>query len=124
MRGKRRQIPAEVRSRRQRLAVIVDRAGVPEAQRLEYRRYAFELGRTMHRRPVADYERGTKLVVMRWFRRGLSGHRLWRIMAGILEMKYGKGTWSEEKPGRSAECKVQNAERWDESPERSSDGEE
>jgi hypothetical protein len=83
------------RSRTQRLAGIVDRAGVPVALQPRYVSYASELCRSMHRRPALDYERGTKVVVMRWFRRGLSGHLLWRVMAGVLDLRFGHGRWSE-----------------------------
>jgi len=38
----------------------------------------------MHRAPVPDFERGTKLVVMRWFKRGLHGNLLALIGRAVV----------------------------------------
>jgi hypothetical protein len=56
-----------------------------------YLAFARELTHSIHKDPVPDYERGTKLVVMRWFRRGLHGHLLWLIgQAAIREARMTK----------------------------------
>ena len=54
-------------------------AVVPEEEREQYLPFAQELYATFRRPPVPDFDRRTKLVVQKWFARGLSGHLLWRI---------------------------------------------
>jgi hypothetical protein len=63
----------------QRLREIVRLLVADGPEQLAYLSFARELTHSMHRDPVPDYERGTKLVVMRWFRRGLHGYLLARI---------------------------------------------
>jgi hypothetical protein len=71
--------------REQRLRVIVS-LFVPEApEREAYLSFARELTRSIHKIPVPDYERGTKQVVMRWFRRGLHGHLLWLVGQAVMK---------------------------------------
>ena len=50
-----------------------------------YLTFARELTHSMHRDPVPDYERGTKLVVMRWFKRGLHGNLLALIGRAVIK---------------------------------------
>jgi hypothetical protein len=59
-------------------------AVVPEDECEQYLPFARELYATFHRPPVPDFTRRTKLVVQKWFRRGLSGHLLWRIGERLL----------------------------------------
>ena len=58
-------------------------AVVPEGERSAYLPFARELRATLHRPPVPDFSRSTKRVVMRWFKRGLSG-RLMRLVGQRL----------------------------------------
>jgi len=48
-----------------------------------YLPFARELYVTFHHPPVPDFDRRTKLVVQRWFVRGLSGHLMWLIGEAI-----------------------------------------
>jgi hypothetical protein len=41
-------------------------------------------GRISVMSPPQDFSRRTKLVVMKWFRRGLSGRALWRIGEALI----------------------------------------
>jgi len=59
-------------------------AVVPEDECEQYLPFARELYATFHRPPVPDFTRRTKLVVQKWFVRGLSGHLMWRIGERIL----------------------------------------
>jgi len=59
-------------------------AVVPEQERERYLPFARELCATLKRPPGPDYTRRTKLVIARWFRRGLHGKLLWRIGVGLL----------------------------------------
>ena len=51
-------------------------AVVPDNERELYLPFARELYTTLHRPPIPDFSRRTKLVVMKHFRRGLSGRKL------------------------------------------------
>jgi hypothetical protein len=59
-------------------------AVVPEQDRERYMPFARELCATLRRPPGPDYTRRTKLVITRWFRRGLHGNLLWRIGVALL----------------------------------------
>ena len=59
-------------------------AVVPEENRELYLPFARELYATFHHPPVPDFDRRTKLVVQKWFVRGLSGHLMWLIGEGLL----------------------------------------
>ena len=63
-------------------------AVVPAEDRARYMTFARELCATLKRRPGINYTRRTKAVITRWFRRGLHGHLLWRIGAGLLARLY------------------------------------
>ena len=69
----------------QRLRMIVSLFVPDGPERLAYLAFARELTRSIHRDPVTDYERGTKLVVMRWFKRGLRGHLLWLVGQAVVK---------------------------------------
>jgi hypothetical protein len=71
--------------REQRLRVIVSLFVPEEAERQAYLSFARELTRSMHSDPLPDFERGTKLVVMRWFKRGLHGHLLWLVGQAVVK---------------------------------------
>jgi hypothetical protein len=71
--------------REQRLRVIVSLFVPDGPERQAYLAFARELTRTIHRDPVPDYERNTKLVVMRWFKRGLHGHLLWLVGQAVVK---------------------------------------
>jgi hypothetical protein len=57
---------------------------VPESDCDRYLPYARELYATFRRPPLTDFTRRTKLVVQKWFVRGLSGHCLWQIGERLL----------------------------------------
>jgi hypothetical protein len=59
-------------------------AVVPVEDRERYMPFARELCASLKRPPGPDYTRRTKLVIVRWFRRGLHGNLLWRIGAELL----------------------------------------
>jgi hypothetical protein len=59
-------------------------AVVPECECELYLPFARELYATFHRPPLPDFDRRTKLVVQKWFVRGLSGHLMWRIGESML----------------------------------------
>ncbi|MCX6841249.1 MAG: hypothetical protein NTX53_03045 [candidate division WOR-3 bacterium] len=46
-------------------------------------------GRISVMSPPPDFSRRTKLVTMKWFRRGLSGRALWRIGQAVMEWRFG-----------------------------------
>jgi len=54
-------------------------AVVPEQECPRYMAFARELYSTLHRPPIPDFTRRSKLVARKWFERGLSGRLLWRI---------------------------------------------
>jgi len=59
-------------------------AVVPEQQRERYMPFTRELYSSFHRPPAPDFTRHTKLVVQKWFVRGLSGHLMWLIGQRLL----------------------------------------
>jgi hypothetical protein len=69
----------------QRLREIVGLLVADGPEQQAYLSFARELTHSMHRDPVPDYERGTKLVVMRWFKRGLHGHLLWLVGQAVVK---------------------------------------
>ena len=54
----------------------------------EYLPFARELYTTFHRPPVPDFTRRTKLIVQKYFNRGLSGHLMWLIGQALLGRLY------------------------------------
>jgi hypothetical protein len=73
--------------REQRLRMIVSLFVPDGPERQAYLSFARELTRSMHRMPVPDFERGTKLVVMKYFERGLHGHLLWLIGKAVVDKR-------------------------------------
>lgn len=67
---------------------IVAESGAPEELRKYYFRFATEFYHSIRRRPEPDFEEITKRVVMKWFKRGLSGKLLWQIGSAILAWRY------------------------------------
>ncbi len=67
------------------LEQIVAGCGVPEEKYPSYLRFACELYVTMRHKPPLGFSEATKRLVMKWWRRGLAGHVLWRIGAAILD---------------------------------------
>ena len=63
-------------------------AVVPEHDCAQYLTFARELYATFHRPPVPDFDRRTKLLVQKWFVRGLSGHYMWLIGERLLGRLY------------------------------------
>jgi hypothetical protein len=63
-------------------------AVVPDSERELYLPFARDLYTTLHRPPVPDFSRRTKLVVQKWFQRGLSGHLMWLIGQRLLGRLY------------------------------------
>jgi hypothetical protein len=63
-------------------------AVVPEGDCEQYLPFARELYVTFHHPPRPDFDRRTKLVVQKWFIRGLSGHLMWRIGERMLGRLY------------------------------------
>lgn len=63
-------------------------AVVAEEDCEQYLPFARELYATFHHRPEPDFDRRTKLVVQKWFVRGLSGYYLWRIGERLLGRLY------------------------------------
>jgi len=71
-------------------------AVVPEGECEQYLPFARELWLTLRRQQpkrqaqaqAPDFSRKTKLVVQKWFVRGLSGHLLWRIGVRLLGRLY------------------------------------
>jgi hypothetical protein len=63
-------------------------AVVPEDACERYLPFAQELYATFHRPPWPDFDRRTKLVVQKWFVRGLSGHCMWLIGERLLGRLY------------------------------------
>ncbi len=59
-------------------------AVVPKRERERYMPFARELCASLKRPPGPDYTRRTKMVIVRWFRRGLHGDLLWRIGSALL----------------------------------------
>ena len=70
---------------------LVRRCGCPKETREQYVRFGMELLHVMHRPPVPDYPRAAKLVVMKWFRRGLSGRMLAIIGHAVTAARFGGG---------------------------------
>jgi hypothetical protein len=63
-------------------------AVVPADDCERYLPFARELYATFHHPPIPDFDRQTKLVVQKWFVRGMSGHYLWRIGERLLGRMY------------------------------------
>jgi len=59
-------------------------AVVPEGECERYLPFARELYATFRHPPVPDFDRRTKLVVQKWFARGLAGRMLWLIGERML----------------------------------------
>ena len=80
------------RQPRPSLEAIVRDCGCPADELACYVAFARELVMTLRRQPQAssrklqapDFSRGTKNVVVKWFRRGLSGHLMWLIGKAVL----------------------------------------
>jgi hypothetical protein len=68
----------------ERLRGIVAASGLEPGQEEAGLAFARELVASMRRAPDPDFSRRTKLVVMKWFRRGLSGRTLWRIGEALI----------------------------------------
>ena len=73
--GRGRQKPPGHRHSGEFLREVVS-AVVPPEDCERYMLFARELYTTLHRPPIPDFTRRTKLVVMKHFRRGLSGRKL------------------------------------------------
>lgn len=89
MAGKGRRVPGQPIG--SRLQAIVTAAGCPAEQLPAYLAFAQEFAHSLRRRPYPDFTVGTKQVVTKWFRRGLSGRRLWLVGAAILRERFGRG---------------------------------
>jgi len=63
-------------------------AVVPESDLEQYLPFARELYATFHHPPIPDFDRRTKLVVQKWFVRGLSGRCMWLIGERLLGRLY------------------------------------
>jgi hypothetical protein len=61
---------------RREIRRIAEKCGCPVDRCREYVRFGLEFHRTLVRPPLPDFDRPTKQVVMKWFRRGLSGKLL------------------------------------------------
>jgi hypothetical protein len=68
---------------------VVDSLVASADERPSYLSFARELARTLRRPPVPDFSLATRRVVMKWFRRGLSGGALWRIGAALIGRMFG-----------------------------------
>lgn len=83
---------ASRKKRRKDVSRVIERiarkCGCPKDRCTEYVRFGLEFWRTLHRSPVPDFDRGTKLVVRKWFERGLSGLLLARIGHELVRMRY------------------------------------
>jgi hypothetical protein len=90
MRHSKRRQPEHESPRDWRLKDIVLECGVAEAEVPRYVEFARELWVTLHRVPLADFDRSTKAVAAKWFSRGLSGHVLWLIGSAILRDRFGR----------------------------------
>jgi hypothetical protein len=73
------------------LEAIVSRAGCPEDRAEAYLQFALEFLHTLRRLPVPGFDWGTKLVVMKWFNRGLSGKLLADIGFAIVTAVFPPG---------------------------------
>ena len=86
------------------IEAVVRDCRVPEERFDDYLRFALELyvtlrrGERRHRREgcPTDYSRPTKLVVMKWFRRGLHGYLLWAIGAALIRRRFGLGRYESQ----------------------------
>ena len=77
--------PSEERLRR-----IVAASGLSPGQEKAGLAFARELDASMHRAPDPDFSRRTKLVVAKWFRRGMHGRALWRVGEAVMEWRFGR----------------------------------
>jgi hypothetical protein len=59
--------------------------------RAAYLSFARELYRSITRPPVPDFSLATKRVVLRWFRRGLSGHVMHLIGEALIGRMFPAG---------------------------------
>ena len=84
----RRKVKRRVRQQSDELVREVVAAVVPARERGRYVTFARELCATLKRPPGPDYTRRTKMVIARWFRRGLHGNLLWRIGIGLVGRLY------------------------------------
>jgi len=99
MRRRKRQQPERENPHEARILRAVEAAGVSDEERPFYLAFARELDVSLRRAlpkrqaqaqapepaPWTDFTRSTKLVVQRWFERGLSGHKLWLICSFLLQ---------------------------------------
>ncbi len=114
MKRKRGPAPGRHHDVRHEVEQVVDSCGVPREQREAYLAFALELARSLRRgepqatsrKPQAsgpaalssglwslnsDFSVGTKCVVAKWFRRGLSGHLMWLVGQALLSARPGHG---------------------------------
>jgi hypothetical protein len=97
MRRRKRQQPEHESPHEQRLREVVETFVQDDAEKAAYLAFARELAAAersssfVHRSSsnVPDYSRKTKRVVMKWFRRGLSGH-LMRLIGDRIRNGYGR----------------------------------
>ncbi len=69
---------------------IVAELGCEEQQQDAYVAFGREFRRTLPRAPVPDFEDRTKRVVMKWWKRGLSGQKLWLIGSALVRQRFGR----------------------------------
>jgi hypothetical protein len=74
---------------------VVAASDAPVEKRPVYLAFARELLSTLRRKPIPDFTRRTKMVVWKWFKRGLSGHVMWQIEAHLLDILFGRG-WARQ----------------------------
>jgi hypothetical protein len=71
-----------------RLREIVVRAGVPASRIDGYTDFAIEFHAIIRRKLAPEYDAGIRSLVMKYFRRGFSGHLLWRVGSALMDWHF------------------------------------
>jgi len=61
---------------------------VPKGQEAAYLSFARELALTIRKPPVPDFTRKAKRIVLKWFKRGLSGKLLYKLGCAVIAWRF------------------------------------
>ncbi|MCX6841305.1 MAG: hypothetical protein NTX53_03335, partial [candidate division WOR-3 bacterium] len=84
MERRKKQEPEHESPHETRIVRAVEAAGVSDDDRPFYLTFARELDVCLRHSRGPDFSPETKRLVMKWFGRGLSGHKLWLVCEALL----------------------------------------
>ena len=71
-----------------RVREIVVRAGVPASRVDAYTDFAVEFHTFVRRKLAPEFDAAIRDLVMKYFRRGYSGHLLWRVGSSLMDWHF------------------------------------